>query len=174
METQELTQLLLAWRAGDQAAQEKLLPLVYGELRRQARRHLRRQPHHTLQTTDLVHEAYLRLAGKKVDWAGRAHFFAYCATVMRNLLVDYASKKAGRLKVTLSGLDAPASAPAWDVLALHEALARLAEFDPRASRIVELRFFGGLSEAETAQVLRSRKPPSNATGPTPRLGSGAS
>ena len=155
MDAQGVTQLLRAWGAGDETARDKLFPLVYAELRRQARRYMQRQPdNHTLQTTALVHEAYLRLVGHDVAWEGRAHFFAYCATVMRRLLVDYASKRAGRLHITLSDVDLPAPETSLDVLALHEALERLATFDPRASRIVELRFFGGLTEAETARVLQ--------------------
>jgi len=159
--TQEVSQLLMAWREGDLGAFDRLMPMVYDELRRLAHRYMRRVPEgQTLQTTALVHEAYLRLVGQgDVDWQNRAHFFAVCAQVMRSLLVDrarsrYAIKRGGGLRqVELE--DAGAKSPSQDekVMALDEALERLAAIDPRKSRIVEMRYFGGMSVEETAQVL---------------------
>ncbi len=151
----------MAWREGDLGAFDRLMPMVYDELRRLAHRYMRRVPEgQTLQTTALVHEAYLRLVGQgDVDWQNRAHFFAVCAQVMRSLLVDrarsrYAIKRGGGLRqVELE--DAGAKSPSQDekVMALDEALERLAAIDPRKSRIVEMRYFGGMSVEETAQVL---------------------
>ena len=159
--TQQVTQLLMAWREGDAGAFDRLLPMVYDELRRLAHRYMRRVPAgQTLQTTALVHEAYLRLAGHgDVEWGNRAHFFAVCSQVMRSLLVDrarsrYAIKRGGGLhRVELN--DAAAQTPTRDerLLALDEALERLAALDPRKTRIVEMRYFGGMSVEETAQVL---------------------
>jgi RNA polymerase sigma factor (TIGR02999 family) len=161
---QELTALLVAWRNGDQEAFDKLALLVYDELRQMAHRYLKRQPaEQTLQTTALVHEAYLRLVGRhEVDWQNRAHFFAVCAQIMRNLLVDRArarlsARRGGARQVSLD--EAVAVAPAIhldkdvEVLALNQALERLSALDPRKSRIVELRYFGGMSVEETAEVL---------------------
>lgn len=160
--TQSVTDLLQAWASGNQAALDELLPLVYDELRRQARRLMRAQPAgHTLQTTALVHEAYLRLVGQShVEWQGRAHFLGVAAKAMRSVLVDHArarraAKRGGSARtITLGdggGIAGPQSSV--DVLALDEALERLAELDPRKGRLVELRYFGGLGIEEAAVVL---------------------
>jgi RNA polymerase sigma-70 factor (ECF subfamily) len=160
--TQSVTGLLQAWASGDQAALDELLPLVYDDLRRQARRYMRAQPAgHTLQTTALVHEAYLRLVGQSsVEWKGRAHFFGVAAKAMRSILVDHArargaAKRGGSARtITLDEARAIAGPQASvDVLALDEALGRLAELDSRKSRLVELRYFGGLGIDEAAAVL---------------------
>ena len=159
--TQQVSQLLLAWRAGDVAAFDRLMPMIYDELRRLAHRYMRRAPAgQTLQTTALVHEAYLRLAGHRVvDWQNRSHFFAVCAQVMRSLLVDrarsrQAQKRGGGLhQVELKDETAQAATQDEKLLALDEALERLASLDPRKTRIVEMRYFGGMSVEETAQVL---------------------
>jgi RNA polymerase sigma factor (TIGR02999 family) len=162
MTTESVTDLLQAWAAGDQAALDELLPLVYDELRRQARRYMRAQtPGHTLQTTALVHEAYLRLAGQSaVDWKGRAHFFGVAAKAMRSILVDHArartaAKRGGAARaITLDDAGRIAGPQASvDVLALDEALGRLGELDARKSQLVELRYFGGLGIDEAAAVL---------------------
>jgi len=158
---QEVTQLLLAWSNGDQTALEKLTPMVYEELRRLAHRYMRRElPGHTLQTTALVNEAYLRLidAGN-LRWQNRAHFFAISAQLMRRILVDFARrrnflKRGGEAQqVSLDEALVIANARDSDLVALDEALSELAAIDPRQSRVVELRFFGGLSVEETAEVL---------------------
>jgi RNA polymerase sigma factor (TIGR02999 family) len=160
--THSVTDLLQAWASGDQAALDELLPLVYEELRRQARRYMRAQPAgHTLQTTALVHEAYLRLVGQSsVEWQGRAHFFGVAAKAMRSVLVDHArargaAKRGGSVRaITLDDAGGVAGPQASvDVLALDEALGRLTELDPRKSRLVELRYFGGLGIEEAAAVL---------------------
>ena len=162
--THMVTDLLRAWAAGDQAALDELLPLVYDELRRQARRFMRAQPPgHTLQTTALVHEAYLRLVGQShVDWQSRAHFLGVASKAMRSILVDHArargaAKRGGSARaVTLDeggGVADAGSQRGVDVLALDEALARLAELDSRKSQLVELRYFGGLGIEEAAAVL---------------------
>jgi RNA polymerase sigma factor (TIGR02999 family) len=157
----EITQLLRAWRAGDDGALDHLAPLVYRELHYLAHARMRQeQPGHTLQTTALVHEAYLRLLeARRVDWQDRAHFFALCARAMRQILVD-AARARGSLK---RGGPGPAVAfderlavsPARDpeLLALDEALRQLSAGDPRQGKVVELRYFGGLSVEETAEVL---------------------
>jgi RNA polymerase sigma factor (TIGR02999 family) len=160
----DVTQLLVAWGAGDQAAGERLLPAVYAELRRQAARAMRRESsEHTLQATALVHEAYLRLVDqRRVVWRNRAHFFGVAAQVMRRILVDHArgrhaAKRGGAFRqVTVGDADVavtPAADHGVDVLALHEALERLASLDPDQARLVELRYFGGLSIEETAEAL---------------------
>jgi len=159
--SQQVSQLLLAWRAGDVAAFDRLMPMVYDELRRLARRYMRRAPAgQTLQTTALVHEAYLRLAGDRdVNWQNRTHFFAVCAQVMRGLMVDRARsrqaiKRGGDLhQVELNDQTAQAASQDEKLLALDEALERLAALDPRKTRIVEMRYFGGMSVEETAEVL---------------------
>lgn len=164
--THTVTDLLRAWAAGDEAAFNELLPLVYDELRRQARRLMRSQPPgHTLQTTALVHEAYLRLVDQsRVEWNGRAHFFGVAAKAMRSILVDHARARrtakrgGGALAVTLDEAGGVAGAVGEtqvdvDVLALDEALARLGQRDPRKSQLVELRYFGGLGIEEAASVL---------------------
>jgi len=150
---QEVTQLLQAWRNGDQRALDRLIPLVYEELSQLAKRYMARQaPGHTLQTTALMNEAYIRLIGQShIDWQGRAHFFAVCATIMRNILVDHFRRQ--RPKVTLSEGTLVSPEPDVDVMALDETLGRLAALDKRQSQVVELRFFGGLAEEEVAEVL---------------------
>ena len=158
---EEITELLLAWRQGDQDACNELAPLVYQELRRIARRHMRgEQPDHTLQTTALANEAWLRLIDlRRVQWQDRAHFFAMASRMMRRVLVDAAraqrSRKRGGGALVLP-LDSAAKLGIRDnveVIALDEALAGLEQVDPRKSQVVELRFFGGLSVEETAEVL---------------------
>jgi RNA polymerase sigma factor (TIGR02999 family) len=156
-----VTRLLLAWSGGDAGARDALLPLVYHELRRVARQHLRHErPGHTLQPTALVHEAYMKLVDlRRLRWQGRAHFFAVAARLMRRILVDHARGRAaakrggGRRMIALQGLGEASPEPELDVVALDEALARLAALDPRQERIVELRFFAGLDVEETARVL---------------------
>ena len=156
-----VTQLLLQWRSGDEAAFERLIPLVYGELRRLARQCLRReQAGCAIMTTTLVHEAYLRLLdASQVAWQDRAHFFAIAAQLMRRVLVEEArrrkyQKHGGELtRVALDEAAAVVAERAVEVLALDEALGKLERFAPRKCRVVELRFFGGLSIEETAVVL---------------------
>lgn len=158
----EVTQLLLAWGEGDQAALEKLIPMVHGELHRLARQHLRREnPGHTLQTTALVNEAYLRLVDwQNANWQNRAHFFGVSAQLMRHILVDHARRRrylkrgGAQLRVSLEEAMVVAEGQGADLVALDDALTSLAQLDPRKSRIVELRFFGGLSVEETAEVLK--------------------
>lgn len=159
--SQDVTRLLLQWSDGDPAALQDLLPLVYDELRQLARGYLyRERSDHTLQSTALVHEAYLRLVDQNVSWQGRAHFFGIAAQMMRRILVDHARKKNaakrgdGICKVTLEEEILGAGQRDVDVLALDEALTRLAKLDPQQSRIVELRFFAGLSIEETAEILK--------------------
>lgn len=159
--TRDLTGLLLSWSRGDSQAREALLPLVYGELRGIAGRYMRQErSDHTLQPTALIHEAYLRLVDqKRVDWQNRAHFFGVAANVMRRILVDHARRR-GRVKrggaertVSLEELSDVADQRTPDLLALDAALTHLAARDPRKASIVELHFFGGLTVAETAEVL---------------------
>ncbi len=162
-DSQQITQLLLAWGNGDERALEALMPLVYGELRRVAARQMRRQsPGHTLQTTALVNEAYLRLIdSSQVRWQNRAHFFAVSAQLMRRILVDFARERqnlkrgGGAERVSLDDALALAPERGADLLALDEALDRLAALNARQARVVELRYFGGLSEEETAEALRT-------------------
>jgi RNA polymerase sigma factor (TIGR02999 family) len=159
----DVTGLLLAWGRGDRSAADELMPAVYDELRRQAERAMRREGHeHTLQATALVHESYLRLVDqRRVAWRNRAHFFAIASTVMRRILVDHARARltakrgGGAAPVTLAGVqDGEAERVAEvDLLALHEALDRLARLDPEQARLVELRYFGGLTIEETAGAL---------------------
>ena len=157
----EVSQLLVEWGRGDQAALGRLMPLVYDELRRLASRHLRRErPDHTLQTTALVHEAYLALVGQQhAHWQNRAQFFAIAAQLMRRILVDYArshqaAKRGGDyIKLSLDDAAAMSDEKSAGLLALDEALDRLAKLDPQQSRVVELRVFGGLSVEETAAAL---------------------
>ena len=156
-----ITHLLNEWSAGDQRALDELTPLVYGELRHQAARYLRRERlSHTLQTTALINEAYLRLIdAKDVQWQSRAHFFAIAANLMRRILVDHArrhdaEKRGGsQIRLTLDEGLAVAKETDVDLLAVDEALDRLATIDPQQARVVELRFFSGLSVEETAAVL---------------------
>ncbi len=158
----EVTQLLRAWREGEQGALERLMPLVYGELHRLARRYMANErPGHTLQTTALVNEAYLRLVdAPQANWQDRAHFLAVCAQMMRRILVDWARsrqalKRGGVVRpMELDEALAVAEAPGADLVALDDALKALTVVDPRKSRVVELRFFGGLSVEETAEVLK--------------------
>jgi len=156
-----VTQLLLAWQAGDHAALDKLLPAIQPELRRIARRHMAGERRgHVLQPTALVNEAYLRLASKDIQWQGRAHFFAVAAQVMRHVLVDYARERArakrggGAFRISLSDAENLATPRQADVVALDDALNALEKFDRRKSQVIELRFFGGLSLQETADVLQ--------------------
>jgi RNA polymerase sigma-70 factor (ECF subfamily) len=156
------TQLLLEWSAGDERAREEMLPLVYEELRRLARGFLARErPGHTLQPTALVHEAYLRLVDQRqVNWKNRAQFVGVAAVMMRRILVNHArgrsaDKRGGEAqKVTLSLAHEIGVAPEVDLIAVHDALDRLAALDPRKGRIVELKFFGGLTTAEMAEVMQ--------------------
>jgi len=156
-----ITELLLAWNNGDRAALDRLIPVVYEELRRIARRHMRAEDGaHTLQATALVNSVYIRLIDqKRVNWQNRAHFFGAAAQIIRRVLVDHARarhrlKRGGNaLKVSLNdGMSIP-KAIEIDVVAVDEALSRLAKFDPQLGRIIELRFFGGLSIEETAEAL---------------------
>ena len=161
MDPAAVTGLLRAWGEGDTKAGDRLMPLVYAELRKRAAAYLRRErPGHTLQPTALVHEAYMRMAGQdRAAWKNRAQFFGVAACMMRRILVDHAralnmAKRAGRLiNVELQEDHAVVAAPDIDVLALDEALTRLAAFDARKTAVAELRFFSGLSVEETAQVL---------------------
>jgi RNA polymerase sigma factor (TIGR02999 family) len=164
--TDDVTDLLIEWRQGDKAALDRLTPLVYDGIRRIAHRYVQREREgHTLQTTALVNEAYVRLAGSQnIDWQNRAHFFAVTAQVMRRILIDHArrrhyAKHGGEMQrvafdeaiaTAEPGLSQPR---ATELLALDEALDELAKLDPRKSRVVELRYFGGLSLEETAEVL---------------------
>ncbi|HEY8187460.1 MAG TPA: sigma-70 family RNA polymerase sigma factor [Pyrinomonadaceae bacterium] len=158
----DITQMLIDWSNGDREALDRLIPAVYAELRRQAARHLRRERvGHTLLTTDLIHEAYLKLVDQKnMRWQNRAQFFAVCAQLMRRILVDYARRrnraKRGGSAIALpldEGLVVAAAESDANMLALDEALTRLAAIDARQSQIIELRFFSGLSIEETAAVL---------------------
>ncbi len=157
-----MTALLRAWSGGDEAALGTLTPLVYEELHRIARRYMsREQSGHTLQTTALINEAYLRLIGTRpASWENRAHFFAVCAQLMRRILTDFArsrlSRKRGADAAHLSLDETPEifQEESADWVALDEALGRLAALDPRKSQVVELRFFGGLSAEEAAEVLK--------------------
>jgi RNA polymerase sigma factor (TIGR02999 family) len=157
----DVTELLLRWRGGDQQALERMLPLVYDELRRLARRYLQQeQPGHTLQSTALVHEAYLRMMDQKATWQNRAHFFGIAAQMMRRVLVDHARSRGaakrgeGARRVTLdAGIVAPVKTEV-DIEALDEALAHLRKIDPRQEKIIELRFFAGLSVEDTSEVLQ--------------------
>ena len=158
---EQVSKLLLDWGRGDPNAREEMIPLVYGELRRIARRFLwQERPDHTLQSGALVHEAYLRLVREKSpQWKNRAHFFGVAAQLMRHILVDYArgrlaaKRGAGAPRLALDPKIALPQRREIDVVALDDALTRLAILDPQQSRLVELRFFGGLSIEETAVVL---------------------
>lgn len=158
---QNITRLLKDWSGGDQEVLDELMPLVYEELRRQAARHLRKErPNHTLQTTALIHEAYLKLVGQEVNWQNRSHFFAIASQAMRRILVDHARtrhrEKRGGIVENLpleEALAAGAEGKRLDLVELDEALTRLAKLDDRQAKIVELRYFSGLSIDETAEVL---------------------
>jgi RNA polymerase sigma factor (TIGR02999 family) len=157
-----VTQLLIDWSRGDKAALDQLMPLVYDELRRLAKRHMARErPDHTLQTSALINEAYLRLVDQKdVHWQNRAHFFAVAAQVMRHILIDharsyhYTKRGAGAHKIPLDEAAVFTAQRAGEFIALDDALVTLAELDSRRSQVVELRFFGGLSIEETAEVMK--------------------
>ena len=159
---QEITQLLLSWSKGDKAALDQLVPLVYPELRRLAQRYMRRENSaHTLQTSALINEAYLRIVDQQeVEWQDRAHFFAVAAQVMRHILIDharrhrYAKRGAGARHVPLDETAIISQERATEFLALDDALTRLAAIDARKSQIVELRFFGGLTVEEIAEVMK--------------------
>ena len=157
-----VTQLLVAWGDGDRSAGDRLLPIVYAELHRRATAAMRRENEgHTLQATALVHEAYMRLVDQRsIAWQNRAQFYGVAAQLMRRILIDHArehlaeKRGGGAVPVTLSGVDAaPDDDEAVDVLALHEALERLAVLDARQAKLVELRYFGGLTIDETAEAL---------------------
>jgi RNA polymerase sigma factor (TIGR02999 family) len=158
----DITGMLQAWKAGDDAAFDKLVPLVYSELRPIARRWLRRRGNYTLQPTELIHEAFLRLNGPSaVDWQHRAHFFAVASQVMRFILVDYArakmAAKRGAGALVAIGISEPAGAATDlqpDILDVDHSLEELARLNERQAKIVELRFFGGLSNDEIAETLR--------------------
>jgi len=157
----QVTGLLVAVQRGDAAAVNQLIPVVYEELRRLAKRHMARQRKgHTLQTADLVSEAYLKLVNvKEAGWKDRIHFFAVASQAMRSVLVDYArrrgyAKRGGNpIRVSLSEADQAAEEKSAEVIAIDEALVRLAALDPRKSRVVELRYFGGLTVEESAELL---------------------
>jgi RNA polymerase sigma factor (TIGR02999 family) len=156
-----LTALLVEWREGDQAALDRLMPLVYDQLRRIAHRYVQREREgHTLQTSALVNEAYLRLADQNVVWQNRSHFFAVTARVMRHILIDHArrrrfAKHGGEARqVPIEEASAMSLERAAELIALEEALDELAKLDERKSQVVELRYFGGLSLEETAEVLQ--------------------
>jgi len=168
-ESPEITELLKAWGSGDAAALDRLTPLVYDELRRLARRHMRneRAGNNTLQTTALVNEAYLRLVdAKRVGWQDRVHFFAVSAQMMRRILVDAArargsAKRGGQVKrvnhstaFNLDEIPDVSTGRDRELVAIDDALNTLAEMDPRKARVIELRFFGGLSVEETAEILK--------------------
>ena len=159
----EISELLQAWSNGESGAADEIMPLVYGELRRQARRYLRRErANHTLQSTALVHEAYIRLVGQRdVTWQNRAHFYGIAAEMMRRILVNHAlrtacEKRGGEaVTIAIDGGTLQIADPSGDVnlIDLDEALDRLAELDERQAKVVELKYFGGLSIEETAEVL---------------------
>ena len=160
VESGSLSELLANWQAGDQQTLEALLPVAYDELRRLAHRYLRKQrPGHTLQSIALVHEAYLRLANQKnLHFGNRNQFFALAALVMRQILVDYArarkaAKRAGGCRATLDDSLSLLRGKSLELIALDDALKDLAQLNPQQTRVVELRFFGGLSIEETAEVL---------------------
>jgi RNA polymerase sigma factor (TIGR02999 family) len=154
----EVTRLLQAWRSGDEGALESLMPLIYGRLREMARRHLARERRgHTLQPTAIVHEAYLRLSREEAkNWQSRSHFFAVAGTAMRRILVDYARRRSSKKRRGGSAyqLESGIAEPkAVDLIAVDDALQKLALLDPERARVVELRFFAGLTEEETAAAL---------------------
>jgi RNA polymerase sigma factor (TIGR02999 family) len=159
-DSRPITQLLIEWSNGDQTALHAVIPLIYDELRSLARAHMRRErPGHTLQTTGLVHEAYLRLVDQKSPWKSRAHFLGIASQMMRRILVDQAKashsakRGAGVPRLQLDEAAEVANRPDPDLILLDQTLTEFEKIDPRASRIVELKFFGGLSNEETAEVL---------------------
>jgi RNA polymerase sigma factor (TIGR02999 family) len=157
-----VTGLLRKWRDGDGSALDQLLPLVHDTLHRLAHRYVNRERRgHTLQTTALVNEAFMRLVGQQeMDWESRAHFFAVSAQVMRHILVDYARQRASRKRggefqhITLDGEAAEFAERSAELIALDDALETLAKVNPRGSKVVELRYFGGMNNTEAAEVLR--------------------
>lgn len=158
---QDVTKLLLRWRDGDGHALDEMLPLVYDELRRLARWYLQHeQPGHTLQSTALVHEAYLRMMDQNTSWQNRAHFFGIAAQMMRRVLVDHARSRSAAKRgegARMVTLDARIAAPEkrdLDIEALDEALTNLGKLDPRQAKIIELRFFAGLSIEDTSEALQ--------------------
>src|SRR5215470_18367727 len=159
---QEVTQLLQAWKAGDEGALERLMPLVYDELHRLARRYMAaEQTGHPLQTTALVHEVYLRLIdANNIDWKDRAHFYAICARLMRRILIDFARSRNYQKRgaqfphIELEEAATVSAVVGSELLALDEALKQLAQLDQRKSEVVELRFFGGLTVEEIAAALK--------------------
>ncbi len=157
----DVSQLLRAWSDGDQSALQRLTPIVYGELRRRAHRYMKgERPGHSLQTTALVNEAYLRLVDyKRMQWQDRAHFFAVSAQLMRRILVEHARRQnlkrgAGVQRVSLEEAAMVGGERSTDLIALDDAMNELARLDPRKVQVVEMRFFGGLSVEETAEVLK--------------------
>lgn len=157
----QVSELLIAWCNGDEAALERLVPLVERELRRLAHGYMRREhPGHTLQTTALVNEAFIRLIDQKSRWQNKAHFFGIAAQIMRRILLNYArdqkrdKRGGGAFQVSLSEADAITAERSVELIALDDALTRLALIDERKSKVVELRYFGGLSVEETAEVLK--------------------
>jgi RNA polymerase sigma-70 factor (ECF subfamily) len=161
-DSQDVTELLRAWGQGDETALQRLVPLVYEQLHSAARRYMAgERPGHTLQTTALINEAYLRLVNvRQVKWQNRAHFFAICAQLMRRILVDFARSRGyqkrggGAQRVDFEHALTVGSEPETNLVALDEALQRLAEVDKRKSQVVELRFFGGLDVKEAAEVMK--------------------
>jgi RNA polymerase sigma factor (TIGR02999 family) len=159
--SEPVTSLLVRWRGGDKAALDALMPLVYSELRRLAHHYLQRErSDHTLQSTALVHEAYARMIGQNLpEWQNRAHFFGVAAQLMRQVLVDYArnrraAKRGGSIcKLTLDNAESEPKHADVDIVALDDALHTLAKIDPQQSRVVELRFFAGLSIEDTSEVM---------------------
>ena len=157
----EVTQILNDWSGGDPKAQERLMPFVYDELRRLARSFLAKErDDHTLQPTALVHEAYVRLVDQtRVNWQNRAHFYGIASSMMRRVLIDHARSHAaekrggGAIRLSIDDVQAPLEQRAADFVALDEALKRLSQFDERKSKVVEMRFFGGLNDEEIAEVL---------------------
>jgi RNA polymerase sigma factor (TIGR02999 family) len=157
----QITRLLLEWSEGDHAALERMTPLVYGELHRLAHRHMNRErAGHTLQTSALVNEAFVRLVDQKnVKWNNRAHFFGIAAQMMRRILVDYArshlyaKRGGGAIHVSLEHAELISNQPSADVTALDQSLTKLESLDPQQARVVELRFFGGLTIKETSEVM---------------------
>ena len=153
--SQPITQLLRAWNAGDRQALDELVPLVYGELRRIARQQARRLPRQTLQSTELIHEAFTQLAeGSQIDWQDRGHFFAVCSRMMRFILIDRLRRRQRYPTIPLDEVEITLPEPEEDLLALDEALTGLEPLDKQQCRIFELRYFGGLTIEETAEVLQ--------------------
>lgn len=160
LKSPDITKLLHDWRGGDRSALDGLVPVIYGELQRLARSHLRREgARHTLHTTDLLHEVYLRIVNVDIPWQDRAHFFAVAATTMRRVLVDHARARAsakrggGVFKITLDENLAVAPERLEELVAIDHALTRLAAEDERKAKVVELHYFGGMSHEEIAEVL---------------------